>query len=335
MTAPANADKVGRSSRGIEELLAGIDGRRPGLDPRDALRELAQRRSTEVGDVLARLAADPRRPPGLRALAARALGSRSGLEHADALREALEAREQEVVVAAARSLASVGGEQAFAALQRVKPTTASAARATEFARRLIGHRLGLEVEAGMTLEPVPLDDRRAVDLASSEPDRSALEATTRRLLDDAPMLRFPAGASLAVSCPATRFVLRLTDHATSADRLLNAPAVAGVLLAFAEGLAEFHVQEYLLTTPVDSASSRIDGVRVSGRLVHSGTLGARRGSYEYELQTVDARHTPPVRIKGVIDPRSSAITLAGSVDVQSERFRRQSRSPTRTARPDA
>lgn len=330
MPVAEGADRVGRPNRGVEELLAGIDGRRPGLDPREALRELAQRRSTESADILARAVLEQRRPPADRALAARALGGRGGLEHRDVLLQVLRVAEPEVVRAAAASLARVGGSDALDALGSLEPGSASARRAVDFAKRVLAHRLGVVTDSSRTPpKPVPVDDGRAVELQADAPGSDALEATTRVLHDRAPMLRFPARSALAISCGQTPVVLRPTDQAVP-ERLAGRPAVTAVLLAFAPGPREFFIQEYLLTTP-DDTSIRLDGLLVSGHPAHAGSVRVSRGGADFEVQTVDARHAPPVRIRGSIDGRSGSVALSGVVDT--ERRRSESRTPTRSPRP--
>ncbi len=291
-----------------EELVAIVAGRRPQQDRSLALKEFLRRRSPRIGPVLRDLVVDRAAPAELRGAAAMALGARRDPESEQSLIEALATTEPVIVRRASEALGRVGGEQALAALKRVRAESGGGTgRSVAFAQALIGYRLGLTQER---LPSPPPDElltvarERAVPLEFKAVTQAAIRAARPVLEELLPAIAVSEKGSIRFTCRNEHLWIVVPKEVAGERvtvQLGKRSAVAAVVLKESSCPNGWYVSEYLLSHPVDRKKAEVFGIRPSGITCHYGGIQLTGAKARVTLQAVSTPHVPAIEFTAEYD----------------------------------
>lgn len=330
-----DARRVLRIAEGLPDrsLLDAVQGRTRSVAPTDALKELLSR-DPERTRLLTDVVRNRARPADVRATAANALGTLARRSHQEALIEALADPDPDVVRDAAMSLGKIGDPAVLPQLEALRPRTDADKRRAEMAAALVsyrhhldGHRLRSPAASSVLEVSSP---RRANRLTPERPPAAVVRQVIADAAHELPAVELSQRSVVRFSCGPTQFAIVLAaelEEPSALEGLRKTKSLVGALLQRDPNSDSFFVKEYLLADPASGGTARLLGVRPAGQVVHVGEVRLDDG--HFELRATDTRHSPPVAIAGMYDPRTARPDFSQLlVDAAFAATQRQPRQPT-------
>ena len=300
----------------LQRARSALGGAASDLSVESAIEVVASSSFPNRHRILERVLNDSKAPSRVRMRAATALARCDGEVAREILLPAVAIDDPVVQVGVMRALGMVGGLDALAAIDGVMPRLKGRARdQAEFARTLIGHRLGRadaspsHADAGKPLEPAP-DCGRHVHIRPARPGavEQCLTSNSSRLYG----IEVDDQVALEYSCDASRGAVLLNRAYTGGDALdllRSAPAILGLEARRHNASGDYSVSAVLLTTPKGDAIA-IAVHLTNGTRIFNGHAELRGRSAHWSLRAIQRPGAFPFRASGTFADGQLKIELA-------------------------
>jgi hypothetical protein len=299
---PAEIERVGR-------VVLGEVRQASRADRVAALHLLARRGGPTAAEVISKVLGERSEDPALRSAAASALALAPSRQAERALLGGLRVQEEIVLLKTLRSLAAVGGQDAFTALQQLPESDSRFVRnQTLFARALIAYRLDLPVDPLESVEgteggPEAEEERLELRVRRADTDRIRQEMDrfegTLFGVEVAPDIGFDVAAGRA-----EWLVLLERDAVKEGIRqaLVDRKWVLALMARRARVTGTYSVEYVVLTRPVDDEGMRIVVLRTDGEVLHAGAGRSRDGVLDFTVTHLERPGAAPMKVTGSVGP---------------------------------